>query len=272
MLWLLAGCLLPEADDPTLLRALTVLDAVPTPNQVGPGEVLRLDVTVVDPNGGDLDALVWACSLADERCAEAGPPALPLSAFTAVRRDVGSQFSVSWLVPEATRALLPEEGAATALVWVLVCRPGVCGILNEVEAAPAPGTPAWERVVDLLSDPVGLVERHDLDEAALGLRRIVLTTFDPVDRRPGPTVTRIGGPLEVAPGGSVAVELLATGALEAWPYATVGSWQYVVYDLSAGATSMRWTAPMTAGVWPLYVVARDGYGGSAVWEGTVDVR
>jgi hypothetical protein len=56
------------------------------------------------------------------------------------------------------------------------------------------------------------------------------------------------------------------------PYGVVGLWQYVVYDLSGGATSMQWTAPMTAGVWPLYVVARDGYGGSAVWEGTVDVR
>jgi hypothetical protein len=264
----------PDISQPTVVDELTVLGLSARPPEVGPGDLLQLDVRVVDPDRVGFDLLVWLCTSDDYRCLEAGPDPRPLDGWTRVIRGASPQETVLFPVPASFELLLPEPAVTVGfVVWALACAPGRCPIVDAVAAAPEAGSEAWSTVVERLSEPTSLIEGTTFEEANLSFRRLVFSTRPPEERNQPPVLLRVGdAPLEVETGGELVLSFTSVDALYLYPYATGGEFQYRFYAMTGGAASLAWLAPELPGRFELFAFATDGLGGEVWWEGVVNVR
>lgn len=270
---LLAACS-SGANEETLVDELTVLGLAARPPEVGPGEELALDLLVVDPEDAGFDLMVWFCTAYSGGCFERGPEPRPLSEWASVTRDAAQTTTATFTVPPEFALLLPSDDvSAVAIVWALACRPGLCPIMDRVEADPLPGYLSWNTTADALAAPTDLLAGTTFETANLALRRVTFSGRPPEDRNQPPTIARVGEtPLEVDAGGELVLSFETSDATLAWPYATGGGFEYPRYAVSGNATSMRWFAPAEPGAYELFVFAEDDLGGEVWWQGTVTVR
>lgn len=271
----LAGCeLFPPEEQPTLLSHLTLLAVKQDPSEARPGRDMGFEVWVADPIGGPLDVMVWSCTPDAGSCVEASVVPLPISGLTrVVRASTDLPVRVEIPLPEAVAAFIPEGGRASTLGWALACRPGLCGVMDRVEADPEPGSAAWAAVLGELADPLSTVEGLDIDDAALGLKRLLLTDPRTLYIPPGPAVARAGRqPLVVPAGGTMLLDVLATDAVNAWPYTMAGSWGATRYDITRGRATQTWYAPDEPGMVRVFTVVDDAEGHVDVWSEEVEVR
>jgi hypothetical protein len=263
----LAACV-SSTPDLTLIDRLQVIALVAEPPEVGPGEHLRLTTHVLDPERAAFDVLMWFCTDLGDGCAERGDPGLPLSAFARVVRDADRAAGVSFLVPPQVGEVLGGSVRVTTFVgWALACRPGSCPILDEVEADPAPNSPAWEATVAALAVPRDLVLGRSLDEASLAYRRLTLSIRSFEERNMNP-ILRFEGvrPIEVQAGRSLRLVFDVFDGAIANPYSSTGGFERSSYVVNSGELLANWTAPEQPGLSELVVVVDDALGGAAVWQ------
>lgn len=267
-----AGCamdVLPE----TVIDELTVLAIAPVPPEVGPTDAIAVEVTVVDPDEEAFDVLVWLCTNTGDGCLEAGGDSpRPLWEFVAVFPAASETTSVQLpALPGLAFALTEPDTVLPLFVWALACRPGACDVFTQVDAAPAPGTPAWTALVDRLGDPRSLLDGVAIVDASLATHGVRVSNRAVRNEAPLLTVTPPGDPIGVdtdAPfvvGASEDVELFAYAVRGSWDTAQVS----IIYDISA--PTLQYAAPAEAGTDRLYLVAEDGDGGTALWSTVVDV-
>ena len=274
---LLAACS-SGANEETLVDELTVLGLAARPPEVGPGEELALDLLVVDPDKtgeeGGFDLMVWFCTAYASGCFERGPEPRALSEWASVTRNAAQTTTATFTVPAEFAQLLPSaDVSAVAIVWALACRPGLCPIMDRVEADPLPGYLTWNTTADALGAPTDLLAGTTFQTANLAFRRVTFSGRPPEDRNLPPTIARVGDtPLEVEAGGELVLSFETSDATLAWPYATGGGFEFPRYAMTGNATSMRWFAPAEPGSYDLFVFAEDDLGGEAWWEGTATVR
>lgn len=174
----------------------------------------------------------------------------------------------------------PESGFE---IWTWWCQEETCG-----EGPVAPGAPFVTLKVlacepGLCSAPIDLVEPEgalvDLpfEGVSLATRTIGVSPSAEFRLNDNPTwVVEPSLPATVAAEETVLLELEVADAadqeLQAYLFATVGLVPLASVELEAGVATLEWTAPEEPGRVQLAVVVDDGLGGSAQWQGTVDVQ
>lgn len=268
----LTGCSGPN--DETLLSELRVLSLVMDPPEAQPETTATVTATVVDPAGEGAVGMLWTCTQFGEECVEAALPAQ--GAVTA--DPLGSTLSAEIALPAVLADVVRDgETVLPIPVWMLACAPGLCDVIDQVQAAP--GTADAAAAAAFLQDPFTGMESLPLvgTSLAFGLLRVSLRE-EPVRN---PVIS--GGPDTCAaePGGEVAINLdvsegsAAGGALSAWGYATAGGFGMAGYDVRDGIAEMSWFAPggedapadeVVPESADLYVVVTGEEGGSALWQ------
>lgn len=265
-----AGCSFPN-DDETRVAELRVMAVVMEPPEVVPGETLRFDVHLLDPQRGGADLLLWLCTPVDGACleAEASPP---LAGWTRVVRRAGDVTALEIAVPaELAPYLGGEARTASLLGWALACAPGRCPVIDAVADAD-PDAPAPAEVLASLSDPELMLRGLPKTGVSLAARPVVITGRPEGERNLNPVVFRLGeGDLVVRTGGTYLVQLAYADVAYAWPYATIGGFEYDRYVAGGSAGALRFVAPEDPGTGEVLIVVTDGVGGEAVWREPVRV-
>jgi hypothetical protein len=268
---LLAACTSPPWDPDSLVDELRVVAVVGSPPEVAPGESLDLDVHVMDPADGPRDVLGWFCTFWSGTCAEAGVDR-PLADFAVVRRDADLVERVRFTVPPELATLLPPDAAAQPLAWwTLACRPGLCPVIDAVEAAPAPGSAAWDDLVLDLAAPGAWLRDLPMEGVSLAVKTLLVSQRPASERNRNPVLEREDDePIEVAPDEIVDLAFdVDEGAVH--PLASAGAFSAPAFG-AQGETRVRWYAPSLPGTVDLLVVAEDGVGGTGVWRHAATVR
>lgn len=254
--------------DETLVDELRVVGAVASPPEVGPGEAVTLDVTIVDPEAEGVDLLVWACTPTGDGCVE---DALPLVDRLAAPEVEDGQGQAILTVPGGP---LPADVSIPSAVWLLACEPGLCPIIELAAQALESGS----ELPDALRDPIGLLQDLPLQGVSLASRTVVVSGRPVEERNTNPTVTLTSGvPLEIPAEGTLDLPLeiadsTAPDGLDAVGLATAGGFSAPLFDILDGRADLVFFAPEGEGEVELYVVVEDGLGGSALWRGTATVQ
>lgn len=258
----------------TWVRDVTVIAVVAEPPEVTPGDTLTLSVTVGDPAARGVDLLVWSCTDLGDGCVEALPPHRPLSAWARVARDVGPTASMSFLVPPVLPGDLGGSASTvTFLIWALACAPGLCDVMDDVAATPAPESAAWEATVEALARPDDWLVGLPIAGTSLAVRRAVLSVRPIQQRNLNPSVEYLGPePLEARVGEVVDLRFGTEDAVRARPFTTLGVFDDATVAVTTGGFVASWWAPATPGTATLWVSVDDGLGGYAVWSRVVEVR
>ena len=291
---------MPVAEE-TLLTELRVVSLRGAPPYVDVIEGTTVTASVYRPDPG-ARTLVWTCTPGGELdCAEAGTAAQPTPLASIATLGDGDEVAHA-VVPPASRpgAAGPPPGVGDgegitveepitagppALVWALSCDPGVCPLFAAYEAAPAPGTPAWQEVVAQLADPFTLLEGLPKVGTAATFR--TLDTLLVVGGAVGPTNPEITGPpapLIVRGGETLSLRFQISGtesAVTAWPAGTAGGFELASVEAESGVVELVYVArdgqveenpALPSGtVVDVYVAFEAEDGGSALWRGAVVV-
>ena len=261
---LLAACNGPDED--TLLKELRVLSLRADPPQVGTDDI-RIDATVVDPLDQGAELALWSCLAGADGCIEKSFG--DLSAWSSWYEVDGEEYSRTFanVIPPGVE--LPFGPA----VYGLACEPGLCPLLDLLADPPAPGTDDYERALQWMADPFGMLEELPLEGVALTFR------FLPVDDGSGatnPVVTRDGeGVVPSVPDQESVLRFRvdASAPTVAYPYADAGGWTMPAVEVVDGEVELRWIAPsFPQDTVRLYVTFESEDGGSAIWKGTANVR
>lgn len=281
--WLLAllGCADNGPDPDTVIGNLRVVSVVADPPEVAPGDDITVDIEVYDRQGGSIDVMGWFCtplggSALTGGCAEAGPTARPLSAFTVVATDAGLTTRGTFHVPEELAALVPGDGVADDLIrpvfWGLACRSGACPVIDAVQDDPAPGSASWSDVVTQLGRPTLWLPDVPLDDSSLATRFLMFTGAGDPYRATNPPLVAVSAPTAADPG-EIVPFVFRSGDVIVYPFASDGGFLLASYGAANGLpVTLQWQAPKRSGSVDLVVVVEDQQGGSAVWRGTVTVR
>ena len=265
----LAACAM-EGDPETTMRELRVLALTSVPAEPAPGETVILGVEVVDPLGEGADLAVWACTPVDGRCLEAGPPDQPVGAFSFVARGVEARASGALTVPAAL-AFAIEEAPVDELpiaLWALACVPGRCPVIDDLDAAPEAGSPAWAALIDTLSDPFGLAGGLPIAGTSLASRRLIVSNREAEERNAGPMIVPATEAVpQVEAEGSTLLRVELSGATLVVPTTTRGAFEFAAYDAEGEDTlDLRWFGGDEPGEADIVVVAQDEAGAQAVWR------
>lgn len=300
LLLTLAGC--GAVAEETLLTELRVVSLRADPPYVDVLAGAELTATAWTPDEA-LELLVWTCTPGGELpCAEAGVEATPqpLSAIATLGTTAELTHTVTAPAsrPGAGDGGPPDDvevdptapivAGPPAFAWALACAPGVCDLMADVSADPAPGTDAWRAVLDQLADPFTLLETLPKVGTAATFR-----TLDTLLVLPGvtaPTNPAVSGPVDavapytVASGGSLELtfQVTATDEVTVYPATTAGGFALAASTVRDGAVTVELIARdgtmeegpgLDAGaVLSLYLVFDGADGGSALWTGKVTVE
>ena len=247
-----------------------VLGARVDPAEPAPGDLVTIDVLIADPSPESLEIAVWSCTDLGTGCLEAAGGA----ALTVWRGATNTGFvRASALVPPALAGLLqnPELTELPVSLWVLACPTGACPVIDAIDAAPAPGTPAADDLASQLADPPSLLAELPLGESALSSQDVHVSLRPEAERNhnPGPLLLL---PPDAAPVGEAVFVQLGTSdpdgdVVEVLSLSDVGGFPagFRVGD------AVDFTRPEDAPEGPIrvWMVARDGRGGFAFAADTV---
>ena len=262
----------PSAE--SLIPDLRVIGAVAEPPEVGPTESTTLTVILGDPAEEGAEILVWTC-LPDgsDGCLESrGAPSTWATIATDGVAELSAPSAAAQLV-SSERPLLPVP------LYTLACAPGVCGIFDEVRADPQPGTPAYTALTEALANPIELLTELPFEGVALATQSLIVTSLPPEQRNQNPTLSlRNTEPITAttALDDSVALDLEIEDAddVTVYGFSTLGGFGPASVDAFAGAASLDWFPGPDAqagDAGTVWMVAVDVRGGSAVWQGSVEV-
>lgn len=258
MLVLLLACT-PGPDEETLVDEVRVVALTADPPEAAPGTEVALTAWVGDPEGVDPDVLLWTCLDLGKGCAEAAAPG-----FGVTRGKAVDGVLATTRVAPAELAPLVADGETVLPVptWVLACAPGLCPLVELVDAEP--GSDAAAEAAALLADPFGMMEDLPMEGVSLGFATLdVSTRAAPVTN---PSLGVVDGEVVAAPGGEVDL-VFTTDAAEVWAYTTAGGFGMPAVAPVDGAATHTWYAPEEAGEATLWAVALGAEGGATVWRG-----
>lgn len=262
----------------TTIRDVQIVHVGASPAELLPGEATTLTVTVADPQGGGVELLAWPCTDLGEGCAE--DLGQPVAEWVTVLDPQGEDATLALVASPLWTAFLEADTGGLAFdpyagAWFLACRPGLCAPIDLARAAPAPGSEDDLTLRTFLHDPTAGMADLPLDGASLGQRRVPVSDRPAEERNENPELRlEDDRALSLAPGGE---EELTFGLIDETPdalqldgYTSIGTLGPARTDFYA--PSFTWYAGDQAGAGRIYVVLRDGEGGSALWRGDATVE
>ena len=273
MILYLLACASGPAEE-SLIPDLRVISAIAEPPEIGPSETTTLTVMLGDPANDGAEILVWTC-LPDGTggCLESrGAPS------TWAR--IADNGSAELTAPAATAQLLSAERPLLPVpMYTLACAPGLCSLFDDVRAAPEPGTPAWKALSASLADPLTLLADLPFEGVALASQSLIVTSLPPEQRNQNPILSieqtePIVATTAADDSAPLDFDITDTEEVTLYGFTTLGGFGPASVDAFGGTASLSWfpgpdaEAGDTGTVW---AVAVDARGGSAVWQGSVEV-
>jgi hypothetical protein len=267
---LLLACMGPS--DTTIIRDVQIVHVGASPAELQPGESSTLTVTVADPSQQGVEILAWPCTDLGEGCAE--DLGQPVSEWVSLLSPVDED--ATWTVtasPLWAKLLSADTGSAYfepyAGAWFQACRPGECAPIELARSTPAAGSDDDVALRAFLNDPTAGMAELPLDGAALAQRRVPVSDRGEDERNQNPELRlEDERELTLAVGGEQ--ELLfglideTPDALQLDGYTSIGTLGPARTDFYS--PTFTWYAGEAAGEGRIYVVVRDGEGGSALWR------
>lgn len=262
MLWALTACS-SGPNEATLLDELRIISTVVEPPEVGPGESVQVQSTVVDPEQAGYELLVWACTPTGDGCLE---DALPLDQRLALPGDDPATFAVP-AVP------LPEDSELPLLLWSLACEPNLCPVIDDARAALA----SEGELPPALRNPYDMLQALPLLGVSLASRTLTVSDRPEAERNHNPVLTVDEAPPDrLAPEAEAVFtvridddtdedELLTLGLT------TAGGFSSPFYAVDQGEAELTYFAPADPDDALLFILVEDGLGGSALWTGQTQV-
>jgi len=270
--------------DVTVIHDVQLVHVGASPPELAPGQETSLTVTVADPTGGGMEILAWPCTDLGAGCAE--DVGQPVADWVQLLQPQDEDATLRLTASEAwAEALSPDSGVADsgslpfapALdVWFLACRPGLCPAIDQARAAPAVGQAEDTALRAFLHDPTAAMAGLPLDGTSLGQRRVPIRLRAAGEAANENPELRLEDDrvLSLAPGGE---QSLRFGLIDERPdglqldgltsVGTLGPARTDAYD-----PSFTWFAGDQAATGRIYVVVRDGEGGSALWRADASVE
>jgi len=273
----------PAAEE-TVVNELRVMQVIPQEAGVSWIDGAAVTAAVFRTTDAPVDVLQWVCADGPLGCLEAGSEEAPvdLSLFTQVSSDP-DPFSVHLVPP---RPDLLEQEPTASFLWALACVEGVCPIIDEVRANPAPGSDAWNEVVAQLADWEGLLQTLPKVDTAGSFRVLPSLPVPRTGLTPLPTAT-LAFPetddLTIPSGGTLDLRFEVSGGTDvvAWPFATASGFVTefeavvdgtVTVTLTAGAEDAMESPPLEPGTELQVLVSFESSdGGAATWTDIVRV-
>jgi hypothetical protein len=262
-------------NEETVLKDLRVVAAVAEPPEVSPGEVVGLTVYVTDPAGEGVELAIWTCIGFGGECFETGAP---LAQRVVVGAPEGGVFTAQIPVNPALAALLTETPVIPVGLRVLACKPGLCGLFEDLAAAQEPDADAAliERVNADLADTTPWMKELPLAGVNLATKSLLVSALPAPARNQNPVVVGPTDALVLDPDGiDVPFEVTDNPeqVVNVWGYTTEGGFEAAAEEVRDGEAVLRLFAAVEAGEddggdAEIYVVAEDGAGGAAVWKGS----
>lgn len=281
LLWMLALACDMGPSDVTVIDDVQIVHAGVNRPVVLPATSHPFTVTVADPTGGGVELLAWACTGFDGTCLEADwmAPADRLKVVDAVDQgEFAEDAALSFVAPAELAVLLQGDTGLPfepfAGFWFLACEPGLCPWIQQARDALAAGSIDAE-LEAFLGDPAAGLRDVPAAGSSLANRRLPLTTGDAAELNTNPEL-RLAQDVELTVDPAAEVPLTFEwidefpDSIELQAFTTVGA---------MGPPTATWDDPVItwyagdeAASGRIYVVARDGLGGTALWRADAAVQ
>jgi hypothetical protein len=265
--------------EPSQIEQLQIIDVVVSPLEVGPGEELRLQPVVADPQRRPREVLLWTCIFDGQTCAESQlqSPEQWLHVLE-LEEDSGE---LAFTVPAEVASWMGDEEVLWVQLFALACVQGLCPAIEQARIAEAEGVIDDELRAALL-DPPSMVRDMPWDGVSLAMRELWISRRPVSERAQNPLfeprfLAAAEPYLEIERGGSAQLSFLASdmGAppLVVRGYTTIGSFHtWEVESSEDSVIHLQLDAPPETGGGRYYVVLRNSWGGSAVWRQDLYIR
>ena len=265
-------------NDETLIDELRVVAMVAEPPEVGPAETLELTTLTHLPEDAPIERMTWTCIFQGSGCAEAqGTELSTWVHLEAANTDAEQSHTLE--VPALLAGFLDEANPELRIpAWTLACDPGLCPLVDEVRANPAPGTASYDAIAASLANPFEWMQDLPKEGVSLATRTLVISNRDPAARNQNPVLTpNFTDTPEVAIEGSKTLEYTVEDedpGVTVWGYTTRGGFESVNEDVENTLVELSLFAPKEpedTGTATLYVIANDNRGGTDLWIGSANI-
>jgi hypothetical protein len=269
LLLALLGCGL-DFGNSSVITDVQVIAMVVDPPEAFPDEQVEITLTVADPLGRDLEAMIWMCMPVNGSCVES---ALPVRTWARVTEVLDEQATVVFTGTDLELDGVDlDRDEVTTVLHALVCAPDLCPIFDVVRSSGVEPDPA---LGEALADPESLAREIPFDGthyAAKSLRILLRDAEGDRNWNPkaNPRFTRLAS---IGAGDIVDLEFKITDAngdpATGYGYTTVGQFESPKVAVSQSELTMRWLGPEDeADVQDgrIYVVVEDNDGGVMVWS------
>lgn len=263
-------------NDQTVLKELRVISIRTEPALWDAQQDTVVTSTVFEVEPSTAETLTWSCLPGPDGCIEAGfgDFSFPLDSFT----TVSTPNELEEVVHTIRGIPLPPEAAGIPFgpfVYTLACEPGLCPLIEAVQANPEPGSKAWQKAVDSLSDPFTLLQDYPIEGVALSYRSLEI--LPPESEQPAPIVVeRLNDRNEAALEAELKIRFSveSDAPVTVYPFTEIGG--FVESSLQVlpeeGEVSLTWVAPAEAGSGRIYVDFEGTEGRSTLWRGNLKAK
>ena len=255
-----------DLGDAYSLGDVTIVATIATPPAVYPSETLDVEVHIANPEGRELEALVWLCFPVDGRCLESN---LPVRSWTRAL-DVADGLVVTRFSGIDSGNLPTGAASVTTFLHTLVCPVGMCPVIEDVRTAPVISD---DRLGEILADPEALLAQIPMAGTSYAVRslEVLLRPSDKRNWNPKLTPSFSHGNRVTAPSGtSNALIFDVTDAngdpATGYGYTTLGSWVDAKESVTGSRLTLEWVTPDSPENGRIFVVVEDRKGGVAIWR------
>jgi hypothetical protein len=265
--------------EPSQIEQLQIVDVVVNPLEVSPGQELRLQPFVADPQRRPREVLLWTCTFDGQSCAESllQNPRTWLHVLE-LEEDTGEEI---FTLPSEIASWMGDEDVLRVQLFALACVQGLCPAIEQARIAVA------EEVIDdelraALLDPPSMLRNMPWEGVSLATREFWISERPESERMQNPVfepsfIAAADPYLEIERGSSALLSFVVTEVgvpdIVARGYTTIGrfhTWE-IDYDEDTNI-HFQLDAPRETGGGRYYVVLRNSQGGSAVWRQELYIR
>ena len=250
----------------SVVTDVQIIATVIEPPEVFPQESIEVQLTIADPQGRQLEAMVWICLPADGQCLES---VVPVRSWARVA-DVLDEHA-SFVFQGTPVDIDFGVDRLDTYVHALVCVKDTCPIMQAVRSA---GLEPDGTLGTTLADPESLLRELPFDGTHYAVKSLPILFDRAIDRNWNPRVVPVFDRISAYEANDViGLSYKITDAngdpATGYGFTTVGVFDAPKVAVSRSELSMLWIAPtdpadLKSG--SVFVVVEDDRGGTVVWR------